>query len=428
MDAWKSLVFDAIVIGSGPGGATVAAELSKQGKTVLILEWGSGATIKGNVLQATQMALIPGRSLFFTPDMLGLMRAITLGGSSVMAYATVFEPPYEVFEKHGIDLKPEVKQVYAELPIASLADDLVGPSAWRIMMSAKILGYPWEKLPKLVHQDKCRPDCDKCTMGCPYGAKWTAREYIEQACSNGSTLLTNARVTRLMVEKDHVSGVQFSMHGSHHSVSAPLVILAAGGLGSPPILHASGIMNAGTDFFFDPLVMLVGRVEDLEDGKEFPMAAGIFDPGEGYVLTDIVIPHWVRVMFTLPVLKLDRLGGQRSSLPIMVKIKDDLAGKISPHGRVIKRLSNDDRTRLRRGSEVARSILKYAGAHRIYSCMVVATHPGGTAKIGDVVDSNLKTSYDNLYVCDCSVIPESWGRPPILTLIALGKRLAKHLA
>ncbi len=27
-----------------------------------------------------------------------------------------------------------------------------------------------------------------------------------------------------------------------------------------------------------------------------------------------------------------------------------------------------------------------------------------------------------------TLYPEAWGKPPVLTLIALGKRLAKHLA
>jgi len=50
-------------------------------------------------------------------------------------------------------------------------------------------------------------------------------------------------------------------------------------------------------------------------------------------------------------------------------------------------------------------------------------------KIGEFLDSNLKVkNYENLYVCDCSVIPEPWGLPPALTLVCLGKRLAKHLA
>ena len=48
-------------------------------------------------------------------------------------------------------------------------------------------------------------------------------------------------------------------------------------------------------------------------------------------------------------------------------------------------------------------------------------------KVGDLLDSDLKTEYNNLYVCDCSVIPEAWGLPPTLTIIGLGKRLAKHL-
>jgi choline dehydrogenase-like flavoprotein len=72
MEDWNSLSFDAVVIGSGPGGATVAAELSRQGKKVLILEWGSGAAVKGTMLQTIGMALIPGRGLFFTPELLSL--------------------------------------------------------------------------------------------------------------------------------------------------------------------------------------------------------------------------------------------------------------------------------------------------------------------------------------------------------------------
>jgi choline dehydrogenase-like flavoprotein len=32
-----------------------------------------------------------------------------------------------------------------------------------------------------------------------------------------------------------------------------------------------------------------------------------------------------------------------------------------------------------------------------------------------------------LFVCDASVIPESWGLPPTLTLLALADRLVAHL-
>jgi len=75
----------------------------------------------------------------------------------------------------------------------------------------------------------------------------------------------------------------------------------------------------------------------------------------------------------------------------------------------------------------AKKILKNAGAKGIFKTGYLAAHPGGTVKVGQLVDSNLKTEYDNLYVCDCSIIPEAWGLPPTSTIIGLGKRLAKYL-
>ncbi len=54
-------------------------------------------------------------------------------------------------------------------------------------------------------------------------------------------------------------------------------------------------------------------------------------------------------------------------------------------------------------------------AKDIFRTQYLAAHPGGTVKVGDLVDSNLMTPYDNLYVCDCSVIPEAWGMPPTTT-------------
>jgi len=427
MDGWNTHTYDVIVIGSGPGGATVADQLSRQGRKVLILEWGSAAAIKGTVQQSSGIALVPGRGLFFTPELLALVCGITLGGSSVLSYATAFEPDYAIFERYGIDLKPEIELLKHELPIAPLSDSLVGPSAQRIKASAIDLGYPWNKLPKMVHQENCRTNCDKCTMGCPYTAKWTSREFIDQACLNGSILLTGARVTNLIVNENRVTGVRFSMQGSIQQASAPLVVLSAGGIGTPLILRQSGITNAGYDFFFDPLVVVAGTVDDLDDGREFPMAAGFYDPAEGFVLTDLIWPNWIRGIFTLRVGRVDRLAGHRKMISIMIKVKDDLGGSLTHKGWANKRLTANDSTRLSRGTQVARKILLHAGARNIYSTGITAVHPGGTAKIGDVVDSNLKTRYDNLYVCDCSVIPDSWGLPPTQTIIALARRLARHL-
>ena len=142
MEETGSTVFDAIVVGTGPGGGTVARELNRRGSRVLILERGPGTPLKGSVPQFLSQAMVPGRSLHFTPQLLALAHGLTLGGSSAFYYATAFEPPFAMFDSHGIDLRPEVEEVKKELPIAPLRDDLIGPAARRITESARGRSVP----------------------------------------------------------------------------------------------------------------------------------------------------------------------------------------------------------------------------------------------------------------------------------------------
>ncbi len=428
MEGYGNQKFDAIVIGSGPGGATVAKELSSQGLRVLILEKGGNTPIKGTIPQALAMAMVPGKSLLFTEQGLALVRAITAGGSSMLYYATAVDPPFEMLESYGVDIRRETEETKRELPVAVLKDSLIGPAAMRIMQSAQSLGYDWQKLPKMVFQDNCRPDCDKCTMGCPYHAKWTARDNLELACANGAAFVANAHVKQVIVQKNKAAGVVFAINGNAYQCFADVTVVSAGGIGTPLILRSSGIRAAGYDYFFDPLIIANGFVDDMAGGREFPMAAGINLQADGCMMTDLVWPAWIYWLFSLQVLRFDRLVPYKRRLSIMIKIRDDLGGRITPTGKVRKRLGRSDRKKLLHGYERAKTILGHAGATHIFKTWYTATHPGGTAKIGDVVDSDLQTTIDNLYVCDCSVIPEAWGLPPTLTLISLAKRLARHIA
>src|SRR5919198_365020 len=139
--------FDAIVVGSGPGGATVARELTRRGRKVLILERGDRAPVTGSMAQTLRELWMPARSLFVTNRLLAVLRGVTVGGSSVYFFGTAWEPPYELFAKHGVDLRPQVAEAKRELPIAPLPPELMGPSARRVMASAAELGYDWKPIP-----------------------------------------------------------------------------------------------------------------------------------------------------------------------------------------------------------------------------------------------------------------------------------------
>jgi hypothetical protein len=397
--------FDAIVVGSGPGGATVTRELARAGKRVLLLEWGDRPDIRGSFIQLASMVRRPGRGVLFTPDGLALFRNVTTGGSSMSYYATAWEPPTERLKHYGIDVSRELEEIRSELPINVLPDELIGPFARRIMDSARDLGYDWHKLQKFVYLEKCRPDCDKCIYGCPHGAKWTARMYAEEAV-----------------------GVEFRMSGEEQKALAPQVVLSAGGIGSPVILRASGIKAAGRDFFFDPLIGVFGTAKGIRGGREFPMSTGCHFEKEGYILSDYNLPAPLYMAFACEIFRFDRAFSHSRTLQIMVKARDPLGGRLTDRGGVRKRLSAADKDRLHHGCERAKDILKHAGARNIFRTWYIAAHPGGTAKIGDLVDSDLQTEIENLYVCDCSVIPAAWGLPPVFTILCLAKRLAGHLS
>ena len=420
---------DVIVVGTGPGGATVAKELSQRNKRVLILEWGDNDPLTGSFWQGARALLVPGKSLLLTNQLLGLARGITTGGSSIYYCATCFPVPFEMLKSYGIDIVNEVEETITEIPVAPLKDEMVGPMSKRITESAHDLGYNWEKLDKFMYQDRWKPEYKFGHYGDPHRVKWSARMFVEEALDNGAVLMNRAKVTKVIIEDKTAVGVEYTKGRKISKVFASKVIISAGGIGTPVILRASGIKRAGYAFFFDPLIGVRGTIKDINvPNSEIPMSAGVHMEDEGYMMTDLAHPFAFTALFAAEVFRFDKMFDRSNTLQIMVKAKDNLGGRLTDRGGVRKNLDKNDKWKLLRGYERAKRILNNAGAKDIFKTWYLAAHPGGTVKIGEIVDSNLKTEYENLYVCDCSVIPEAWGLPPTSTIIGLGKRLAKHLS
>ena len=419
--------YEAIIAGSGPGGASVARELARRGLRVLIVEQGSAAPLQGTLTQMAAMAAVPGRGAFFHRDASLMVSGVTAGGSSAINFATAAPPPAAMFAAHGIDLAPQLDALRAELPMAPLPDALVGPMAQRMLEAARALSLDWKKLDKMIRPQSCRSGCWRCVYGCPFGAKWSARDFIDEACRDGAQLVDNARVMRVLTDRGRAVGVELELAGKLRQVKSDLVVLAGGGVGSPRMLHRSGLGPRTAPFFSDPVVAVMGTVDDIDGGAEVPMAAGMALPEEGISVADLTLPQPMYQAFAAQVGRFDRLLAHKRTLTMMVKIRDGIGGAVGPRW-VDKTLQDADRRKFRHGVALAKDILKQAGARHIFKSWHFAAHPGGSVRIGDGVDSDLRTPTAGLYVCDASVIPQPWGLPPTLTLLALGKRLGQHLA
>lgn len=423
---------DVIVVGTGPGGASTAKFLAESGLSVVMLEWGDAAPLTGQFSQMAAIAAVPGKGAFVHTDLSLLLRGITTGGTSAINFATAVSPPHALFDRYGVDLRAAEAALRQQLPLHTLPDHLMGPMAKRIASAAVAAGHNWQKLEKYIHVDQCRAACHRCTYGCPFDAKWSAREFVEAASQSSANLVVGAKVTQVLIKKGVAVGVEYRQHGQRRQLFAGKVVLAAGGIGTPRILQNSGFSRAGDNYFVDPVIAVMGSVDDLRlekqqlAGQEVPMAAGLALPEQGITLSDLTLPRPLFQAFSAQVGRFDRVLSHKKTLSIMVKIKDDPSGRIGPHW-LNKTLSEADRERFNIGTDMANNILRAAGARHIYNSHHFAAHPGGGAKIGELVDEHLETAVKGLFVCDASVIPEAWGIAPSLTLMCLGHRLAQQL-
>jgi choline dehydrogenase-like flavoprotein len=406
-----------IVIGTGAGGAIIAMELAKANIPVTILERGPYIESKDS-FEYYDMKYYDKR--FENTNSLDLLKTTCIGGSTIVAAGNGVRILEDEFKELGIDLSDEYDKIEELLGIHQMDDAHIGKGTQKFIDCANELGFDAIKMPKFIRDEDCKP-CGKCSFGCPRDAKWSGKDFVDIAVENGAELVTGAEVIKIATANKSIKSVEYIKDGKDKSIESDLVILAAGAIDSAVILQKSGI-DAGNKLFFDPFVSVGGVLKDINFNSETQMNG--LAVGKEYILA----PHFSSFIAKY-IKETDPEIEDKDILSIMVKVPDDMVGTVDSEGNVFKFNTIDDIRRLAQGSAAAGAILEKAGVDptTMTSTVFRGAHPGGTAAIGEVVDKNLKTEIDGLYVSDASVIPVSPGKPPILLILALALRLANHL-
>ena len=183
----------------------------------------------------------------------------------------------------------------------------------------------------------------------------------------------------------------------------------------------------------DPTVVVYGEAPFEGNWQDPPVSVVTWEfyDSDGIRIGTIIEP---RLLLAINLLKKSPryLGlslNYRNLVGILVKVKDDLSGRVYSDGTVSKQLNENDHARLNKGIEVGTGILRARGCppKKLVTGEVKGAHPSGTCRIGRVLNDDLETEIPHLYVCDASVFPEALDRPTVMTIVAFGKRLATHI-
>ena len=425
-----------LIVGSGAGGATVARELAGR-HAVTVLEAGKAfQPFPGNL---DRLSRARATGVFFDErlirllfpamqvrkasgprgaDPVVLVNGLGLGGTTTIAAGNALRCD-EGLRARGIDLDAEFEELAREVPVSADHRARWTPMTHRLFDACTALGLDPKPLPKLGDYSRCRR-CGRCVLGCRAGAKWDARRLLDDAVARGARIETGWTVDALAFNGDRAAGVHARRLLHRATFEADVVVVAAGGFGTPAILERSGI-RCEPRLFVDPVLCLAAPLGGAGLDREMSMPFAV--ERDGYFVAPYM--DWLSFFFN------PRWRHPPGDIvPLMVKLADEDRGRVGPR-RIEKELTARDRARLDDGIALCGEILERIGAPRATHVLgtLNAGHPGGALPVASgpqpFHDGRLP---ENVWVADASLVPEALGHPPILTVMAMAKRVARLIA
>lgn len=468
---------DYVVVGSGAAGSTVALDLARAGRDVLVLEEGPWLTTPDfppDLYSALRDLWRDfGAQLAIGRSVIPVLQGRCVGGSTVINGAIVHRLPRAVWERWGErdpDLTEALPWKAIEAAAESLERDLqvvskLAPRLEQLPMHRALGLLGWQHSAMVRNAPGCMHS-GRCLLGCPTGGKWSMdRSFIPTASELGARIRPNARVARVLFEGRRAVGVEAV--GGQTIRARRAVVIAAGVVHTPLLLQASGVRHAhlGAHFQCHLSSAVVGRyvgsaaaVEGPPMGLEvlhFPdvKLATQTIPREMLALRLPVHGGSLRELLT----RADRLGAWTAT--VRSETEGVVGGRLGCP-RIRYSPGAGDMTRIRFGAARLVEILLAAGAEAVYPqivglpevlrdreqaalvdrgptdprCYALATsHLFGTCRIGtdpsgSVVGPDfLVRGRDALYVADASLFPSATGVNPQHAIMALARVAARRL-
>jgi len=270
---------DAVVIGSGAGGAMVARTLARAGLDTVVLEEGRRWTVDefrsmhpidryAGLYRGAGATVAVGRPAVVLP----IGRAV--GGSTVINSGTCYRPPVAVQQRwrdeFGLSLADpsrlaeQLADVEQTLQVAPVPMSIMGCNGRLLLDGARALGWQAAPIPRNA------PGCDaccQCAIGCPRNAKFGVHlNALPQACAHGARIVSHSRVERVLHRAGRACGVRARRpDGTLFDVLAETVVVAAGATETPGLLRRSELgmhPRVGHNLALHPAAPMAGRFDD----------------------------------------------------------------------------------------------------------------------------------------------------------------------
>jgi choline dehydrogenase-like flavoprotein/protein-S-isoprenylcysteine O-methyltransferase Ste14 len=480
----EQLEVDAVVVGTGAGGAVAAYELASRGHAVLMVEegrWFGRHEFTGPPAPTSRKMFRDGGLTFaignvFAPVWVG----VTVGGTTTVNSGTCYRTPEAIFERWRKELGLEMFSSASMTPYFERVEQALGvapTSEAQLTGNARAVARGAAKLGLAAHPiHRNAPGCDgqgRCIYGCPTAAKRsTDVSYVPMALEKGAQLYAQTKAVELLRgDGGRVTGlVARTASGARITVKAKATVLAGGALMTPLLLLQEQLGGAmvGRNLSLHPAGPVLAELDEaanMEQGVPQGLAIEAL-ASEGIMIEESGNPPEV-IGVALPLVgeRFSRLIERHAHLAAFgYMIGDTSRGQVrrGAHGAlsISYSLNDEDVKRMHRALVTVSELFLASGAKTVFPAVrgldaltdaaglerlkamtlgagdfaMSAVHPLGTARLGadpavSVVGADHQVhGVPGLYVIDGSSVPTALGVNPQITIMAMAARAGELLA